>query len=82
MDFFDYGIESTVYEEAYFHESILKIKDNQYFVTFVPVLEPEYGMVTGSLVLLHNASGILKTIRIIWGFALLLIGVVFIVSFN
>lgn len=38
-------------------------------------------MVTGSLVLLHNASGILKTIRIIWGFALLLIGVVFIVSF-
>jgi len=81
MDFFDYGIESTVYEEAYFHESILKIKDNQYFVTFVPVLEPEYGMVTGSLVLLHNASGILKTIRIIWGFALLLIGVVFIVSF-
>ncbi|OAA26331.1 ABC transporter permease [Kosmotoga arenicorallina S304] len=81
MDFFDYGIESTVYEETYFHEDILKIDNNQYFTAFVPVLEPEYGMVTGSLVLLHDASGILKTIRTIWGFALLLIGVVFIVSF-
>ncbi|ACR80664.1 MULTISPECIES: iron ABC transporter permease [Kosmotoga] len=81
MDFFDYGIESTVYEEIYFHENILKLGNNQYFVTFVPVLEPEYGMVTGSLVLLHNASKILGTIRTIWGFALLLIGVVFAVSF-
>ncbi|TYB81575.1 MAG: iron ABC transporter permease [Kosmotoga sp.] len=76
MDFYSYGIENALYNETYLHENIIKLNDNQFLLTFAPVVAEEYGVINGTVVVFHDASNIIETSRLIWGFALLIIAVI------
>jgi iron(III) transport system permease protein len=73
LSFYEYGLESTYYEEVYFYPQQLQWEQKKYYVSFIPVIPEEMGYVTGTLVLMHDAEVIYRYRNLLTGFAIALI---------
>lgn len=73
LSFYEVGLDSTYYEETYFHPQKINLDQKSVFISFVPIISQKLGYVTGTLILLHDAGTLLKYEGLLTGFGVLLV---------
>ncbi len=86
LPFYDYGLESTYYEEVYFYPKRVEWEGHPVYLSFTPIIPEELGYVSGTLILLHDGSVIRNYGNLLTGFAVafivLLLCILFVNAFS